>query len=117
MRFAMTRVRYFTWSSARFRKHPGNRLGDPLGIGAALAAGPQRQRFVAVAKHAAVLRLVRVDLWVGIDIAELLAEQLDIIGLPGQEQPTRADAVRSGVVVEVRRSIVFRGDGDRVDEQ
>src|SRR3954471_15321953 len=61
-------------------------LRDPLGLGAALAGPPDRYRLIAIAKHAAVPGLVvAIDDGIAIREAELVAQQIDVGRLAGQE--------------------------------
>src|SRR2546427_11709832 len=69
--------------------HPGDGFRNPARVGRPLAGGPERERFVAVAKHAAVPRLVFVHFRVGVHEAEAPAQQLNIIGLTSQKKPAR----------------------------
>jgi len=67
--------------------HPGDGFCNPARMGRPLARGPECERLVAVAKHAAVTRLVFVHLGVGVHETEAPAQQLNILGLTNQKQP------------------------------
>src|SRR2546425_10020788 len=69
--------------------HPGDGFCNPARMGRPLARGPECERLVAVAKHAAVTRLVFVHLGVGVHETEAPAQQLNILGLTSQKQPAR----------------------------
>src|SRR5437899_12011819 len=67
--------------------HPGDGFCNPARMGRPLARGPECERLVAVAKHAAVTRLVFVHLGVGVHETQAPAQQLNILGLTNQKQP------------------------------
>src|SRR5262245_11572288 len=57
-------------------------LRDPGRLSAPLTRAPDRERFVAVAQHAAVSRLIAIDFWIGICEADQVAQRVQIVGLP-----------------------------------
>src|SRR6185295_2979530 len=89
---------------------------DPLRIGRALAGRPVGERLVAETYHAAVPGPVLVDLGVDVHVAELVAQQLDVGGRAGEEQPAGAGLVHLRVFPELRGRILLGLDGDRIEE-
>src|SRR5450432_1389614 len=64
-------------------------LSDPRRFGAALAGAPDRERLVAVAEQVAGPRSIPIDVRVRVREAELVAQELDLGGIPREEQPAR----------------------------
>src|SRR5256885_9552575 len=76
-------------------------LSDPVRLRAALAGAPDGQGLVAIAKHPAVPGFVPIDLGIGIGEAELGAQEVQLVGSTGEEQPLCiVDAVHPGILLE-----------------
>src|SRR5207253_1845942 len=91
-------------------------LRDPRRMGQAGAGRPPEIGLVPRSDHPDVVRLVRILDGIGIREAQLLAQELDVLGLAGEEQPARPHAVQRRVLLE-RLGGVFLGlQRDRVEE-
>src|SRR5450432_4165043 len=90
---------------------------DPRRFGVALAGAPDRERLVAVAEQVGGTRPSAIELGIWIREAELVAQELDLGGIPREEQPARiVDAVRAREAVEGGRRVFLRPRRERVDE-
>src|SRR6266850_3514997 len=89
----------------------------PLGLRHARDRPPKHERLVAVAEVAGMEVLVPVHFLVGPRKTKAATEQLDVLGLPGEEFPARAHPESLDVGVQHLGRVALRVDADRIHEQ
>src|SRR5579884_2650111 len=95
-----------------------NFLRNPFWFAVALASSPKSHRFIAIAQHAAVPRLILIELRIGVSKANGMAQHIHFFRISSEESPVLIiiDAMHLCVFPEFGRIVLLRLDSHGIDK-